>query len=105
MARKQAKRRKLKKQRQLKLPSIPFARISAVLAAGAIIVVTYHFSMRALDHPIEAISVAGPFQRVSALKIEEAVSGELDKGFLSANLAAIQQSAAALPWIDSATVE
>jgi len=105
MARKQARRRKAKKQRKYRLPSLPFARIAAFTAALAIIVATYNFSMRLLDHPIESITVEGPFQRVSALQIEEAISAELHDGFLSASLTAIQERTVALPWIDQANVE
>ncbi len=105
MARKQAKRRKPQPQRRFRLPAIPIARVATLAAAIGIVVTTYHFSMRMLDRPIESISVEGPFQRVSALQIEEAVSVELNNGFLSANLAAIQQRTVALPWIDQANVE
>ena len=105
MARKQAKRRRPEKRPHFKMPAIPFARIAATAAAIGVVVMTYHFSIRALDQPIESITVEGPFQRVSALQIEEAISAELNSGFLSANLSAIQQRTIALPWVDKASVE
>lgn len=105
MARKQAKRRKQTKQRRIRMPAIPFGRIASVVAAVGVIVMTYHFSMRVLDHPIDSITIEGPFQRVSALHIEEAISDELQNGFLSANLSVIQGLVIALPWIDRANVE
>jgi cell division protein FtsQ len=57
-----------------------------------------------LDRPIRSIEISGPFQRVTALQIEEAISDELEDGFVSADLAGIQQSIVEMPWIDQATV-
>ena len=65
---------------------------------------SYQFSSALLDRPIKAITIDGPFQRVSALQIEEAISSELDEGFLSANLSAMQEQITAFPWIDQANV-
>lgn len=104
MTRKQAKRRKHQKQRKLALPAIPWRRLSAFLLAIATIALSYHFSAALLDQPIRAIKIEGPFQRVSALQIEEAISEELETGFLSASLAAIQEMVVALPWVDQANV-
>ena len=104
MARKQAKRRKQSKQRRWRMPSIPYARISRLVLAIAIVVLSYRFSSALLDQPIQSITIDGPFQRVSALQIEEAISHELEAGFLSANLSEIQQQIVSLPWIDQASV-
>jgi cell division protein FtsQ len=57
-----------------------------------------------LDRPIRSIEVNGPFQRVTALQIEEAINDDLNYGFLSANLSEIQQKIVALAWIDHANV-
>ncbi len=104
MARKQAKRRKQRKAQRWCMPAIPFARISRLMLAVVIVLLSYRFSEALLDQPIESITIDGPFQRVSALQIEEAISIELDEGFLSANLSEIQQRIVALPWIDQASV-
>lgn len=104
MARKQAKRRKPQKARKVALPSLPWRKLSAFLLAIAIIMLSYQFSAELLDKPIRAITIEGPFQRVSALQIEAAISDELASGFLSANLSAIQGMLVALPWIDQANV-
>ncbi|MCB1841867.1 MAG: cell division protein FtsQ/DivIB [Halioglobus sp.] len=66
--------------------------------------VSYRVSTALLDRPITAITIDGPFQRVSALQIEEAMSTELERGFLSADLDDIQERLTALPWIDNANV-
>jgi len=86
------------------MPSIPFARISRVLVAMAVVLLSYRFSAALLDQPIQSITIDGPFQRVSALQIEEAISNELKAGFLSANLTEIQDQIVSLPWIDQASV-
>jgi cell division protein FtsQ len=104
MTRKQAKRRKQQKGRKVSLPSFPWRKLSALLLAIATIGLSYQFSAELLDQPIRAITIEGPFQRVTAMQIEEAISVELANGFLSANLSAIQEMVVALPWIDQANV-
>ncbi len=104
MAHKQAKRRRQQKTRRAHLPSIPMARVTAILAAAAVVLLSYQVSTHLLDKPIHSITIEGPFQRVSALQIEESIADELSSGFLSANLAVIQQQIVALHWIDQANV-
>ena len=104
MARKQAKRRKQQKPSRWKKVSIPFSAIGKFGFAVLLILLSYEFSARLLDQPIRAITIDGPFQRVSALQIEEAISEELGHGFFSANLSLIQARIVALPWIDRANV-
>jgi len=104
MARKQAKRRKQKKAPAFKMPTIRIGRIVAPLVAVGIIVATYHLTIAMLDRRIASIEISGPFQRVTALQIEEAISDEIDAGFVGADLDDIQESIVALPWIDQARV-
>lgn len=105
MTRKQAKKRKPdRKLPTFRLPRIPVARLSALATAVLVIVLSYHFSATLLDRPIRAITIDGPFERVSALQIEEAIGNELDHGFFSANLSVIRDNVAALTWIDQASV-
>ena len=104
MARKQARRRKQKKAIRFRMPSISIARILTPMVAVLIVYTTYHVSGKLLDRPIGSISVNGPFQRVTALQIEEAISEELDAGFFGADVGRMQQRIQALTWIDGATV-
>ncbi len=104
MAAKQARRRKPQKTRSWPKVRLPVARIAKVAVAVSVILLSYELSARLLDQPIRAITIDGPFQRVSALGIEEAIGDELAKGFLSANLGLIQSRIVALPWIDQASV-
>jgi cell division protein FtsQ len=104
MTRKQARRRKQKKTRRIRLPKLPVRGMSVLLVAAAIVALSYQFSAKLLDRSIEALTIEGPFQRVTALQIEEAISDDLSGGFFSANLKVIQQRIVALPWIDEANV-
>ena len=102
---KQAKRRKSQQQKKaFRMPRIPFARIVTVLGVIGALALTYQFSTAMLDRPIRSVQVNGPFQRVSAMQIEAAFNGELSRGFLSADLTAIQNDVISLPWIDYANV-
>lgn len=104
MTRKQARRRKPEKVRKFRLPSIRLGLIVTPLFAAAAVFATYELSSSMLDRPIHAIEISGPFQRVTALQVEAAISDELEAGFVSADLAAIRERIVALPWIDQATV-
>lgn len=104
MARKQAKRRKQKKKPTFTLPKIRIGGIVAPIVAAGIIVATYQLTLTMLDRTISSIEISGPFQRVTALQIEEAISDEIDAGFVGADLDAMQGRIVALPWIDQARV-
>jgi len=102
--RKQARRRKQKPAARIEFPTFRISRLIAPLFAAGAVAATYMISASMLDHPIRSIEINGPFQRVSALQIEEAISDELEDGFVSADLAEIQRSIVELPWIDQAMV-
>lgn len=104
MARKQARRRKQKVERRFKLPTIRIGRIVAPLIALTIVLATYQLSLKLLDREISSIEISGPFQRVSALNIEAAISDEIDAGFVGADIDRIRENIVALPWIDQARV-
>ncbi|MEJ2297000.1 MAG: cell division protein FtsQ/DivIB [Woeseiaceae bacterium] len=104
MARKQAKRRKQKKARAWRLPKIRVGRIITPVAAVAAIVATYQLTLVMLDREISSLEISGPLQRVTALQIEEAISDEIDKGFVDADLDRIQSRITELAWIDQARV-
>ena len=104
MTHKQARRRKQRNATGFSMPNVRASLLVTPLLAAGIIVATYYLSSSVLDRPIDSIEISGPFQRVTALQIEEAISDELENGFVSANLDAIQQCIVVLPWIDQATV-
>ena len=104
MARKQARRRKAKTEKKIELPKIRLRRFAAPLFAVAVVAVTYDLALKLFDSEIDSIEVSGPFQRVSALSIEEAISDELEKGFVGADLETIQARVREISWIDKAAV-
>jgi cell division protein FtsQ len=104
MMHRQARRRKQKKAARLQVPTIRVSHIIAPLIAVAAVFGTYLISASMLDRPIRSIEINGPFQRVSALQIEEAISDKLSDGFVSADLNGIQRRVVELPWIDQALV-
>jgi cell division protein FtsQ len=104
MARKQAKRRKQKTTRRIPLPKIRFGRLLAPLVAVGIVFATYQLSLQMLDREISSLEISGPFQRVTALHIEAAISEEIDAGFVGSDIDRIQELIVALPWIDQARV-
>ncbi len=104
MVARQAKRHKQRQKRRIRLPRIPHALLAKFAGVSVALVVTYQLSIAMLDRPIRSIEINGPFQRVTALQIEEAINAELNQGFLSADLSDIQQQVVALPWIDHANV-
>ena len=104
MARKQARRRKQKVDRRVTMPTIRVGRIIAPLVAMGIVFATYQLSMTMLDRRISSIEISGPFQRVTALQIEAAISDEINVGFVAADLDRMRERIAALPWIDQARV-
>ena len=104
MARKQAKRRKQQKTSRFRMPSVRVGRIIAPVIAAAVVFATYQLSLALLDRKITSIQISGPFQRVSALQIEEAISGQIDAGFVGADLNEMRAMIVGLPWIDQASV-
>lgn len=104
MTRKQARRRKQKPAARFEIPTIRVTRLVTPLVAMGAVAATYLISASMLDRPIRSIEINGPFQRVTALQIEEAISDQLEDGFVSADLAAIRQNIVDLAWIDQAMV-
>ena len=104
MARKQARRRKPDSPPRFRMPRIRVARILAPLFAIGIVLSTYQLSLTMLDRKISSIEISGPFQRVTAMNIEAAISAEIDAGFVGADIDRMQEQIVALPWIDQARV-
>lgn len=86
------------------MPALPVKGIAMLSFAVAVVALSYRFSAELLDRPITSITIDGPFQRVSALQIEEAISDGLAAGFFTADLDDIRQRIVALAWIDQARV-
>jgi cell division protein FtsQ len=98
-------RARVEKKRRFAWPKVPWARL-APHALGALAVAALAGSIAlALDRPVRRIDVAGSFQRVSPLDVEQVVRARLRGGFVSANLDTLQRAIEALPWVDHARVQ
>ena len=90
---------------QISLPSVNWRRVVGTLAAACVAAAAYLSTLWLMDRPITAVSVQGPFERVSAMQLEQALAAHLHDGFLSADLGKIQRAAVALPWVATASVQ
>lgn len=61
--------------------------------------------MASFDRPIGKVEVAGQFQRVAPLQIQEVVAPFRGSGFLSVDLDALCAALETIPWVDRARVE
>jgi cell division protein FtsQ len=82
-----------------------WSRLVGLLAAGCVTGAAYVCTVWLMDRPITAVSVQGPFERVSAMQLEQALADHVQTGFFSADLGRIQHAAEALPWVASASVQ
>ncbi|MCS6948573.1 MAG: FtsQ-type POTRA domain-containing protein, partial [Steroidobacteraceae bacterium] len=92
--------------RRWRLPRVHWA-IALPYAIGAVLLGALLLGVHvALDRPVERIELLGRFQRVQPLDVEQAGRGRTHGvGLVSVNLAAVRRAIAALPWVDTATVE
>ena len=105
MPRRPNRRRTAAPQRQVSLPQVNWTRVVGVLAAACVAVAVYVSTVWLMDRPITAVSVQGPFERVSAMQLEEALAEHVQDGFLSSDLGKIQRAAVRLPWVATASVQ
>jgi cell division protein FtsQ len=103
---KRAKNRRKQSERRLRLPAINWRRwgitaltLAAILGGVATLGVF-------LDQPIQRILISGRFQRVSPGDVERAVKDKMRvAGLVSVDLDAVRSAVAALPWVDTASVQ
>jgi len=100
-----ANRRRAPK-RSLHVPRlrINWRRVIGVVVVPIVLLAGGYAVERALDRPVRRLSIEGPFQRVSAIQIEEVVGPEIGRGFLSVDLEALRERLERLDWVASATV-
>ena len=82
MIRKQAKRRKSTNSENNDLFTFKIRNIFASLLSIVALFLAYQLGLLALDREITSIEISGPFHRVTALNIEDAISEE-DEGLAS----------------------
>src|SRR6185436_20709806 len=82
--------------RRFEMPRIEFpraGRIAGALVAIGALAVLLAFG---LDQPVRSIVIDGPFQRVSAVEVQQAALGALRGGFVSADLDHLRKAVEAL---------
>ena len=105
MARAKVNRRKPTKPAQPVLTQIPWrGLVTAVLLLG-IAGLLFHAAQFALNRPVRTLHVQASFQRVTPIQVEQAVSDQLGRGFLGANLRTLSTDVEALEWVDDVDVE
>jgi len=104
--RKRGNRRRSEPARRWQLPALPWRRIGLVTGAALLVVAAAGLLVLLLDQPIERVTVAGSFQRITAPEVEKAVRAELrGAGLVSVDLARVSRALRRLPWVDTATVQ
>lgn len=86
------------------LPAVNWSRVITLSAAGAMIVSLYSVTLWLMDRPIEAVVINGPFERVSAIQLEDALAPHVQTGFLSADLNAMRAELQSIKWIANARI-
>ena len=85
-------------------PARPRRRMRRLLRAAAVLAALLGV-LWALDRPIRAVRVTGPFRHVSPLTVERAVADvALGSGLLTVNLHRVRAAVAALPWVAAVSV-
>jgi len=89
-----------------KLPRLDWRRWGMTLASLAGLGAAASVVMWSLDQPIDTVTVAGRFARVSASDVERAVKQKVrNVGLVSIDLNTLRDSIESIPWVDSVTVQ
>jgi cell division protein FtsQ len=89
-----------------KLPKLNWKRIGMTIASLAGVSAAAGVILWSLDKPIDQVTVAGRFARVSAADVERAVKQKVRSvGLVSVDLDTVRSSIEQIPWVDSVTVQ
>jgi cell division septal protein FtsQ len=80
------------------LPAIPWWRIAGVALVLLVAGTGWLAGRSLLDRPVRAVVVNGPFERVSADRLEAELRHHVGQGFLGVDLVAVQAEVAGIPW-------
>ncbi|MFK8030280.1 MAG: cell division protein FtsQ/DivIB [Gammaproteobacteria bacterium] len=92
-----------KERRKPQLPQFRFPGVQLpvrALSIAAVVGIVCVIAWRLADRPVGAILVNAPFQRVTAMQIEEVVRAELGRGLLTTDLDVVRQKIEQLAWVD-----
>jgi cell division protein FtsQ len=91
---------------RLKLPKLDWKRIGMTCASLALVGAAVGVVVLSLDQPIDQVTVAGRFARVSAADVERAVKQQVrNVGLVSVDLEAVRVAIEQIPWVDSVSVQ
>jgi cell division protein FtsQ len=98
-------RRKKGHGRRLEMPKLAWSRAARALGAIAAIAAVGILLALGLDQPVRSFVIDGPFQRVTAVEVQQAALGALRGGFVSADLDLLRKAVEGLVWVDRARVQ
>lgn len=90
---------------RLQLPAVEWHRAGRIAGAALALAALATLLAFGLDQPVRSIVIDGPFQRVSAVEVEQAARGALAGGFVSADLEVLRKAVESLAWVDRARVQ
>lgn len=96
--------RKRREEPRARLPEIPWVAISSAIGVLVVAGGLATAGRWVLNRPVESVVINGEFERVSADQLEAVLRKAMGKGFLTADLDAIQKQIALLPWVATARV-
>ena len=98
-------RRKAPARRGLALPTLDWRKMARGIAALVAILGLCMLVSIGLNQPVRRVLLEGPFQRVSAVEVEQVLRGSLHGGFVTCNLDQVRSAIEALAWVDRARVQ
>jgi cell division protein FtsQ len=98
-------RRKKIDARRFEWPKLEWTRAGRIAGAAAALAAVGLLFAFALDQPVRSIVIDGPFQRVTAVEVQQAAQAALRGGFVSADLDHMRKAVEALTWVDRARVQ
>jgi cell division protein FtsQ len=98
-------RRKKPGGRRFELPKLEWPRAGRAAGAVAAIAALGLLLALGLDQPVRSFVIEGPFQRVTAVEVQQAALGALKGGLVSADLDRLRKAVEALAWVDRARVQ
>ena len=96
--------RKRREEPRVSLPAIPWVAVSSAIGVLVVAGGLVTAGRWLLNRPVESVVINGEFERVSADQLESVLRKAMGKGFLTADLDAIQKQVALLPWVATARV-
>ena len=98
-------RRKKGSGRRYEMPKVEWSRASRAAGAVAAISALGLVIALGLDQPVRNFVIDGPFQRVTAVEVQQAAKASLRGGLVSADLDRLRAAVEALAWVDRARVQ